>query len=287
MSLTHSSQMATQNDPMSQSLSKMNEMFESFNAKMSVLEKATQNKIKDIENMGFGTPMSISGIDPILSPKIFPLSLDQVCQKWFFSLDDKDTATWEDITHSFMTRYKGNTQMSTSLRELEILSQKEREGFTAYLARWKGIATQLITTPPEKEMVKIFLSNLLPNKSVLEPIGPTPDPVPDRRTKWWNPNKYCRYHQGNGHSTKKCFKLKDCIEDMVDNGCFPTSSGCKKSNIQTNPLSILLIDDGECYFDPTSYITPVGQPMPLIITPPDHNQINGIWDDKETSAQDD
>ncbi|KAL2905309.1 RNA-directed RNA polymerase L [Bienertia sinuspersici] len=126
----------------------------------------------------------------------------------------------------------------------------------------------------------------LTTEGVLEPIGPTPDPVPHMRTKWWNPNKYFRYHQGNGHSTEKCFKLKDRIQDLVDNGSFHISSGDKKPNIQTSPLSVLLIDDEECSFDPTSYITPVGQPMPPIITPPDDNQINGIWDDKETSAQD-
>ncbi|KAL2926782.1 9-cis-epoxycarotenoid dioxygenase NCED2 chloroplastic [Bienertia sinuspersici] len=70
---------------------------------------------------GFRATMTIKGVDPILYPKVFPLSLDPVSQKLFFSLSDKDTATWEDITHAFMTRYKGNTQVSTSLRELKIL----------------------------------------------------------------------------------------------------------------------------------------------------------------------
>ncbi|KAL2901053.1 Activity-regulated cytoskeleton-associated protein [Bienertia sinuspersici] len=285
---------------------------------------------------GFRATMSIKGIDPVLYPKIFPLSLDPICQKWFFSLDEKDIATWEHIAHSFMTRYKGNALMSTSLRELEILRQKEKEGFTTYLARWKETAAQLITTPPEKEMVKTFISSLLPkyrnhlrylglesfdkvyhiwveiendllkgsNKNdkdgapsscvnaietnqqkskrkrrqytplgmskeqafdylttegVLEPVGPTPDPMPHRRTKWWNPNEYCRYHRGNGHTTEKCFKFKDRIQDLIDNGSFHISYGNKKPNIRTNPLSVLLIDDEECSFDPTSYITPKTQ----------------------------
>ncbi|KAL2897956.1 Basic leucine zipper and W2 domain-containing protein 1, partial [Bienertia sinuspersici] len=97
----------------------------------------------------------------------------------------------------------------------------------------------------------------LTTDGVLEPIGPTPDPMPHRRTKWWNPNKHYRYHRGNGHSTEKCFKLKDRIQDLIDNGSFCVSSANKKPNIQTNPLSVLLIDDEECSFDPTSYITPV------------------------------
>ncbi|KAL2934445.1 Activity-regulated cytoskeleton-associated protein [Bienertia sinuspersici] len=318
--------MTTQSDQMSQSLSKLSEMLESLNNRISALEKANPNKSKDLETMvhrltdpysyhespefdldsstqlpemfsasdlpkfkptddprfhlkGFRATMSVKGINPILYPKIFSLSLDPVCQKWFFSLDEKDTATWEDIAHSFMTRYKGNAQMTTSLRELEFLRQKEKEGFTTYLARWKETAAQLITTPPEKEMVKTFISSLLPkyrnhlrylglesfdkvyhigveiendllkgsNKNdkdgvpsfyvnaietnqqrpkrkscqytplgmsqeqafdyltterILEPIGPTPVPVPHRRTKWWNPNKYCRStHASNNHSS--------------------------------------------------------------------------------------
>ncbi|KAL2929792.1 Activity-regulated cytoskeleton-associated protein [Bienertia sinuspersici] len=111
---------------------------------------------------GFRSTMPIKGIDPVLYPKVFPLSLDPVCQKCFFSLDDKDIATWEDIAHAFMTRYKGNAQVSTSFRELEILRQEEKEGFTAYLARWKEVAAQMVKTPSEKEMVKIFISSLLP-----------------------------------------------------------------------------------------------------------------------------
>ncbi|KAL2923019.1 Activity-regulated cytoskeleton-associated protein [Bienertia sinuspersici] len=111
---------------------------------------------------GFRATMTIKGVNPIFYPKVFRLSLDLVCQNWFFSLSDKDIATWEDITHAFMTRYKGNTQASTSLRELEILKKTKKEGFTAYLTRWKDVVAQMVNTPSEKEMVKIFVSNLLP-----------------------------------------------------------------------------------------------------------------------------
>ncbi|KAL2942743.1 putative phospholipid-transporting ATPase 12 [Bienertia sinuspersici] len=43
--------MATQTDPMSQSLSKLNEMFESLNNRISALEKANPNKVKYFETM--------------------------------------------------------------------------------------------------------------------------------------------------------------------------------------------------------------------------------------------
>ena len=103
---------------------------------------------------GFRTTMALKGIDPELFPTVFPLSLEPVCHKWFFSLPEKDTATWEDITHAFMTRYKGNVQTQSSSRELEILKQGEQEGFTTYLGRWKQTAATLVSAPAEAEMVR-------------------------------------------------------------------------------------------------------------------------------------
>ena len=111
---------------------------------------------------GFKFYMDVKKINPKLYPRIFPMTLEPVCQKWFFSLSDKDTATWEDITQAFMTRYRSNTQAKTSQRELEILKQGEKEGFTAYLARWRETAAQMVTQPPEDKMVKSFISTLQP-----------------------------------------------------------------------------------------------------------------------------
>ena len=79
--------------------------------------------------------MEIKKVDIRLYPRFFPMSLEDASQKWYFSLSPKETATWEDITYAFMTRYKGNSHTTTSQRELEILKQDEKEGFTTYLAR--------------------------------------------------------------------------------------------------------------------------------------------------------
>ena len=106
--------------------------------------------------------MELKKINPKLYPRIFPMALEPITQKWFFSLPDKDTKTWEDITNAFINRYKSNVQATTSQRELEILEQKPNEGFTTYLARWRETAAKMISTPPESEMVKTFISNLQP-----------------------------------------------------------------------------------------------------------------------------
>src|SRR6185437_7526167 len=95
-----------------------------------------------------------------LFPTVFPLSLEHACQQWFYSLDAKRTATWQDVTESFMNRYKCNIQARTSECELSILKQKENEGFTTYLSRWREIAVLLVDSPKEKEMVRLFISNM-------------------------------------------------------------------------------------------------------------------------------
>lgn len=96
--------------------------------------------------------LALKGIDPALYQKVCPLSLTLVCQKWLFSLSEKDTATWEDMELAFMACYKGNIQTQTSFREHEILKQEEKEGFTTFLSRWKETAAQLVHTPPESEL---------------------------------------------------------------------------------------------------------------------------------------
>ena len=52
------------------------------------------------------------------------------------------------------------------------MTEQNEEGFTTYLARWKRTTAQLVTTPPEAEMAKIFISNLQPKyKNHLRYLG--------------------------------------------------------------------------------------------------------------------
>ena len=133
---------------------------ERFSAKDLPQFKATDDPRFHLR--GFIATLALQGVDPALYPTVFPLSLELVCQKWFFSLPEKDTSTWEDLTHAFITRYRGNIQIQTSTRELEIMKQRENEGFTAFLTRLRQTAAQMVSPPPESEMVKTFINNLQP-----------------------------------------------------------------------------------------------------------------------------
>src|SRR6187397_1545743 len=104
--------------------------------------------------------MNIKGIDKKAFHSVFSLSLETVCQQWYFSLDKEKTSSWESIVNAFIDRYKCNIQVETNHRELEILKQKENEGFTSFFNKWRETSTKMIEVPSEKEFVRLFIKNL-------------------------------------------------------------------------------------------------------------------------------
>ncbi|XP_074297658.1 uncharacterized protein LOC141628409 [Silene latifolia] len=201
----------------------------------------------------------------------------------------------------------------TTVCTLEVMTQKDKEGFTEFLNRWRAESVKLAKRPEETEMVDKFIKNLRPvyrdaikyqhfgsfkdlirvgrkieddvrsakaekpkgyqgassfkaktsssanhiqaigllggapkgsqrhgpraftdigctyayalqrlsAQEKLNPIGPTLDPPADRQGKWYKPNAYCAYHQGKGHDTENCYRLKHEIQDMIENGSLP------------------------------------------------------------------
>src|SRR6185437_14506966 len=80
-----------------------------FNATDIPKFKATDNPYFHLR--AFETIMSIKGIDKKVFPSLFSLSLETVCQQWFFSLEKEKTSTWESILNAFVDRYKCNIQV--------------------------------------------------------------------------------------------------------------------------------------------------------------------------------
>ncbi|KAL2900390.1 Pre-mRNA-splicing factor PRP46 [Bienertia sinuspersici] len=161
---------------------------------------------------GFRATMTIKRVDPVLYPKVFPLSLDPVCKKWFFSLSDKDTATWEDITHAPMkATTAGNSNYSNNNKKTDTPSSSK--GVNAV----EIDAVETTRAPPRRPrheytplgMTYTQAFDRLKSKGALSPIGPTADPPAERRSPRWDPNKYYKYHQGKGHTTEECWTLKN------------------------------------------------------------------------------
>ena len=119
----------------------------------------------------------------------------------------------------------------------------------------------------------------LHGQGLIMPIGPFLEPRPENRTASYDPNAYCKYHQGKGHNTEKCWRLKDAIQDLIDANQLPVPLGGKKPNIQTGPLSdALAIMGDEVSFDPSILIQPVNEPLPEVIFISSTEEVNGIWD---------
>lgn len=87
----------------------------------------------------------------------------------------------------------------------------------------------------------------------ITPIRPTPDPPVERRSKNWDPNAYCNYHQGNGHDFKSCIKLKHVIQDMVDAKKLPLPPGAKQQGGHAS-TTVLVIETDDLSFSPTDLI---------------------------------
>ena len=67
------------------------------------------------------------------------------------------------------------------------------------------------------DSLPITLTELIPillEKGCLELRGPTPTPNPLH--KFYDINKYCAYHRGNGHATDSCWNLKHIVEDLIE-----------------------------------------------------------------------
>ena len=66
-------------------------------------------------------------------------------------------------------------------------------------------------------------------KKLITPIGPIQDPPLEKRVPSWNPNVRCKYHQGRGHATESCWKLKEDIQRLIDNNKLPIPLVNKKN----------------------------------------------------------
>ena len=98
-------------------------------------------------------------------------------------------------------------------------------------------------------------------QGLITPIGPIREPEPKDRSPNWDPNAYCKFHQGQGHSTESCWTLKNRIQDLIETSKLPLPPAGKKPSINMSPLSdTLAISINEVYLDPSTLITPIDEP---------------------------
>lgn len=66
--------------------------------------------------------------------------------------------------------------------------------------------------PIDATLNKLIQTNMI---TFLEAIPYDPGPF---KSSWWNDNNFCDCHCSKGHKTYSCYKLKNLIQDLIDQG---------------------------------------------------------------------
>lgn len=75
--------------------------------------------------------------------RLFQKSLTGPALKWFTSLDHSKLASFEQLSQMFIDQYSYNLDVKPKRSDLEALSQKGDESFSAYVGRWRAVAAQM------------------------------------------------------------------------------------------------------------------------------------------------
>lgn len=71
-------------------------------------------------------------------------------------------------------------------------------------------------TPP-REPIESTLKKLIWSNAITLPEARPYEPCPFKPA-WWNDNDFYEYHCNKGHKTTTCYKLKNLIQDLIDQG---------------------------------------------------------------------
>ncbi|XP_039682835.1 uncharacterized protein [Medicago truncatula] len=90
----------------------------------------------------------------------FQDSLTGPAHTWFMGL--KGVTTFEQLAEAFMQQYKYNTYLAPSRKELQSLTQKEKESFKEYAQRFIQKVAQIRPPLDERELSELFYETLSP-----------------------------------------------------------------------------------------------------------------------------
>ncbi|XP_060182957.1 uncharacterized protein LOC132612900 [Lycium barbarum] len=100
-----------------------------------------------------------SGGNEALLMRLFSRSLSGTAMEWFISQDISRWKTWEEMTSSFMERFRSNVENVLDRFSLEKICRKLTETYREYASRWRDEATRVIPPMTEPEHVAAFIRN--------------------------------------------------------------------------------------------------------------------------------
>ena len=93
----------------------------------------------------------------------FQDSLSGASLKWYMGLEKDRIKSFQDLIDAFMRQYKYNLDMAPDRRQLQNMSQKEKESFKEYAQRWRELASLVEPPLAEKELTGLFMDTLSPS----------------------------------------------------------------------------------------------------------------------------
>ncbi|KAJ8425183.1 hypothetical protein Cgig2_004687 [Carnegiea gigantea] len=179
--------------------------------------------------------------------------------RWYNTVDPRKVMNWDDLCKEFLNQYSYNPDLPITLRDPAFLKQEEKEGFTNYLARYREVpaitGNNLRNNHQNKDKKassskKVHAVNCITKYTS---IGTTYTQALERcmakgkinlleiklieslmQSKYFDPNKYCKYHRLRAHYTKDCWTFKNRMEKMFKSGQLSLSIVAQNPNNYRN-----------------------------------------------------
>lgn len=98
--------------------------------------------------------------DEKLMIQLFHKSLTGDALHWYSNLDLTAIRSWEEFSQTFLQHFNFNLELLPKRADLKVMSQHPRESLLEYAYRWRQMASRLQTTPPEAELILMFVKTL-------------------------------------------------------------------------------------------------------------------------------
>ncbi|XP_030520171.2 uncharacterized protein LOC115733680 [Rhodamnia argentea] len=128
--------------------------------KMPTFEKyeGTSNPIQHVE-MYQGLMNKYVSNGPLMV-QTFQASRRVLAMQWYTNHKINRMDSWEDAANAFIKHFKFNLDVTISREDLERTELKKGETLKEYATRWRNMAGQIMPEPPERDLMKLFVSTL-------------------------------------------------------------------------------------------------------------------------------
>ncbi|XP_048131611.1 uncharacterized protein LOC115733392 [Rhodamnia argentea] len=90
----------------------------------------------------------------------FQAGLKDAAMRWYIDFKINQMENWEEAANAFVKHFGFNLDINVSREDLEQAEMKKGENLKQYATRWRNIASQLRPEPPERELMRLFVSTL-------------------------------------------------------------------------------------------------------------------------------